>query len=64
MDTKSKEETTWRMILLDYKKNVTESNLNIKIGEVKAQWELLSDAKLVDLSLRSKFFPKIRRLMI
>ena len=52
------------MDLIGLHKNVTKSNLNPKIGEVKAQWELLSDAKLVDLAFRSNFFPKIRRLTI
>ena len=44
------------MDLIGLHKNVTQSNLNLKIVELKALWELLSDAKLVDLALRCNFF--------
>ena len=61
MEAKSKKGNNFKMDLFGLHENVTWSKLNLKFGEVKAQWELLSDAKLVDLALRSNFFPIIRR---
>ena len=52
------------MDLIGLHKNVTQNNLNLKTDEVKVQWELLSDAKLVDLAPRRNFLPRIARLSI